>query len=360
LHRKCLGGLGLALSLAACTSGVGGYGGDPVKPIVEPPPLEQVHVEASVPQRSEVVRVVLKDPTALPAVQIDAYRQKPGVVDILWVIDDSGSMHDQRTELTDSFDKFFLNLSASQTDFQMATISTNRDHGAQLHWASGSGQIITPSMGVDAGLADFTDQLDYPINSRVKWVQGLAMMKKFLSTPSLNQGFLRPGAALAVIAVSDGDDDSLGPVGYYARFLREVKGQGNENLVTFSTISGDLPSGCQPAIDAQFYGSRADAAVRFTGLARATNGVVGSICDTNFQDTLIQIAEALNTLRKIFPLSLAPDLGTLTVTVNGTPIPRDANTGWTYVASVNAIEFLGSYVPPPNADIRLQYAITSP
>jgi len=349
------------LALGACSdSAGGGYGGDPVKPVVQPPPLEQVHIQPDSADRSEVVRVVLKNPQAVPAIQKDTYKQKPGIVDILWLIDNSGSMHDQRTELNGNFQSFIDTLSQSNTDFRIAVISTDRDDGAALHSGDG-GSLIIDNNTPPADLAgDFGNQLEFPVDSRVKWVDGLAMMKKFLATPSLSSGFLRSNAALAVIAVSDGDDESLGPVGYYARYLREVKGQGNENTVSFSTISGDLPNGCQPAIDAQFYGSRAVASVRFTTMARDTGGVVGSICNTTFQDTLIQIAEALNTLRKVFPLSLNADASTIIVTVNGQQIPRDQNTGWTYVASANAIEFLGSYVPPPKADIQISYAIGSP
>jgi len=95
-------------------------------------------------------------------------------------------------------------------------------------------------------------------------------------------------------------------------------------------------------------------------MARASGGVVGSICSLSFETTLIEIAEALNTLRTIFPLSLVPDPSTITVTVNGTRIGNNANSGWTYVEDLNAIEFLGAYVPPPNAAVNIQYAIASP
>lgn len=355
MSRPCAAGLCALLALAACSdSAGGGYGGDPVKPAVAPPGLERVQIEPASPDRSEVVKIVLKEPQAVPATQIDAYKQKPGVVDILWVIDNSGSMADERTQLSGNFQNFLNILLQSQTDFHIGVVATDQDLGAALH-ASTDGRVIidrnTPSAN-----AEFADMVTFPAG-RVRWVQGLAMMKKFLQTPSLQQGFLRPGAALAVIALSDGDDMSFGTVGYYARYLREVKGQGNEGIVSFSTISGDLPDGCQSQRDAQYWGSRADASVRFTDMARRTGGVVGSICDLSFENTLVQIAEALNTLRKIFPLSLKPDVATIQVRVNGQLISKDATSGWTYVPSVNAIEFLGTYVPPPKADIQIQYAI---
>ena len=91
-----------------------------------------------------------------------------------------------------------------------------------------------------------------------------------------------------------------------------------------------------------------------------TGGIIGSICDPSFEQTLLQIAAALNTLRRVFPLSLVPDASTLTVKVNGVEIPQDVVNGWKYRADTNSISFLGAYVPPPGAILTLQYAISSP
>jgi hypothetical protein len=53
-----------------------------------------------------------------------------------------------------------------------------------------------------------------------------------------------------------------------------------------------------------------------------------------------------------------PVPGTLTVTVDGVVIPQDPVNGWQYRADTNSIVFLGTYVPPPGAQIQLQYAFT--
>jgi hypothetical protein len=337
------------LALPACSDVGGGNGGDPVKPAVVPPDLGQVQLERDRVERSEVVRVALKEPLALPPTQIDQFKQSQGIVDILWVIDNSGSMADERVQLANNFSSFFSQLEASNVDFRIGVISTDGDAGGLLH-----GAVIDRSTP-DAN-ATFLNNVTFP-PGRVRWVQGLAMMKQALTGANAGTPFIRPNAALAVIALSDGDDQSFGPVGYYARFLRGVKGQGNENWVTFSTISGDLPTGCQAQRDAQFYGSRADPSIRFTDMAKRTGGVVGSICDASFENSLSRIAQALNTLRKLFPLSLKPDSSTIQVTVNGVSVPQDPSGGWTYVAALNAIEFLGAYVPPPGSEIHIKYAI---
>ncbi len=324
--------------------------GDPISTTVAPPKLGQVAIEPFSLERSEVVRIALKEPNALPPTQSDQYLQTNGVVDILWVIDDSGQMANNRTLLAGNFNSFFSQIGDNgQVDFNIAVVSANGLDQGVLH-----GPIIDKNTP-DAG-AVFLSEVTYP-QGRVAWVQALAMMKLALTTANTNVGFPRANAALGVIAISNADAQSFGGVPYFARFLRGVKGKGNENLASFSTISGDLPNGCQPAREAQYFGSYAQASVRLTAMANETGGVVGSICDNNFQNSLKRIAEALGTLRKVFPLSLKPDPGTIAVVVNGAPISANASSGWTYVAAVNAVEFLGSYVPPPGSTIDITYAI---
>ncbi len=363
-------GLGLSLSLSlfglACSDIPPGGGGDPVKPVLVPPNVGRVRIEPATISRSEVVRVALKEPEALPATQIDTFKQSDGILDIIWIIDNSGSMVDNRTLLASNFQDFFNQLVASQTDFRIGVIST--DGNPQPPDGTIPGQLHgTPSF-IDKNTPNAAQAFAQNVvfaPGRVRWTQDFAMMEEFLTNPGLNSGFLRPNAALAVITLSNGDDESFGTVGHYARFLRGIKGPGNENWVSFSTISGDVPNGCQPGRDANFWGTFADPATRLNDMTLRLGGVVGSICDNSFEDTLSRISEALNTLRKAFPLSLKPDPGTITVLVTaagqsgGVVIPNDPTLGWTYSATLNAIQFLGSYVPPPGSLIQIQYAITT-
>jgi hypothetical protein len=75
------------------------------------------------------------------------------------------------------------------------------------------------------------------------------------------------------------------PNGYYI-----VKGKGNENLVTFSVIGGTTPNGCYPPGEQVYWGGLADPAFRYSQVATRTGGVVGSIYDPSFENTLVRIA----------------------------------------------------------------------
>ena len=352
--RRSWRALALAAAFVAGCDSTHASSGDPIQSTVVPPAVEQVHLEPDTIDWVETVRIGLKNPLPLPATQADTYVQSKGKVDILFVMSNAGSMALERVALAGNFQDFFNILVSEQADFRVGVISTDQDNGAILVGTDGGTPIIDNTTANASQI--FLQNVTMP-PGRVSWVQALNMMQLALS--GVNPGFLRDDAALAIIAVSNSDDESFGGVPYFARYLKGVKQQGYENWTTFSTIAGDLPSGCEPANQSQFYGSEASPAPRLIQMAHTTGGVVGSICDPSFETTLASIAGALNTLRRTFPLSILPDIGTITVTVNGEVIPEDPSQGWTYVPSNNSIEFLGSYVPPPGADIEIEYAIGS-
>ncbi len=331
-----------------------------VEPVVAPPDLERVKIEPPTIARTTTSQVVLRDPSSLAATQVDLYKQADGVVDILWIVDTTGSMDNERRSLADNFDHFIATLTTLKTRYHIGVTSTDMSLTGERGALRGTVKVIdnaTPDPK-----AVFLANTTFP-PSRKRWSQSLRAMVAALTDPALNapgmpnSGFLRPGAALAVIVVSDGDDESIGEVPYYSRLLRSVKGPGYENLISFSAIAGTVPDGCWPPGEETFFGSKAAPAVRLTDMVRRTGGVFASICDKTFESSLIRIAQALNTLKRIFPLSLKADPGTLSVMVNGVPIPKDPVNGWTWRPEINSIAFEGDFVPPPGAEVRLFYAI---
>ncbi|MDY7230879.1 vWA domain-containing protein [Hyalangium rubrum] len=352
-------GLLMALVVAlGCDSVSGESGRGEAVPVVAPPRVSPVELLPPTVDRSVTQRVEVRDPPAIPAVQVDVQRQSDGIVDILWVVDDSGSMANQRQTLTDNFARFLEELLALQVRFQIGVISTNFNDRGVLR---GTTKIITNATPNPRGV--FIQNTTFPTGSRARLELGLRMMELALSEPNRggpNAGFLRPNAALAVIVVTDEDDNSYGEPTYYTRFLRSLKGPGNENLSSLSIIGGTTPDGCFPPGEENYFGGRADPAFRYSAVATRTGGIIGSICDISFENTLVKIAAALNTLRRVFPLSLKPDPATLTVRVNGTLVPRDVVNGWQYREETQSVTFLGNYVPPPGAVLRFEYAIALP
>jgi len=365
LVRGDLFSIALCSALAlACNDPAGPVAGRKVEPRVAPPPIGRAQIAPPLIDRSDTSRVVLRDPTSLASTQVDLYRQADGVVDILWIVDTTGSMENQRRSLAGNFDRFIQTLVRLNTRFQIGVTTGDMSSTGERGALRGRVKIIDNDTPDPREV--FRENTTFP-GSRKRWLQALRAMERSLTDRSLadapgkpNYGFLRPGAALAVIAVTDGDDESFGGTAWYARLLRGVKGKGYENLVSFSTIAGTLPEGCWPPGEESYFGSKAAPAVRLSDLARRTGGVVASICDETFEGSLVRIAEALSTLKRIFPLSLPPVADTLSVTVNGVPIREHPVQGWQYRPEVNSVTFPGDYVPPPGAELRLFYAIDSP
>lgn len=349
------------LLLLACDQVGRENGRSSAVPLVAPPMLSPVELAPPSVQRSPTGRVTLIDPPLADALQADVIKQSDGIVDILWVVDDSGSMTDERRQLVNNFSRFLSELLSLKVDFQMGVTSIVYSDGGKLR---GTTKIInrqTPSPQTI-----FEQNTTFPAN-RSRWEQGLRMTQFALTSPNIdpggpNAGFIRPKAALAIIVVTNEDDHSFGTTDYYARVFSGLKGKGNENLVTFSVIGGSIPNGCTPPSETSLYGSLAEPAFRYVEVAAKMGGVIGSICDTSFEQTLVRIAQALNTLKRVFPLTLKPIAGSVRVTVSlgmsTVTVPDDLVNGFQYRADTNSVVFLGTYVPPPGSTVTIQYAFT--
>jgi len=350
------------LALLACDHSAGPIIGGEVQPTVAPPRLAPVPIAPPLVDQSTVSRVVLRDPTSLAATQVDEYKQADGVVDILWIVDTTGSMANERSSLADNFDHFIDTLVRLRTRFQIGVTSTDMssegERGALRAELPYHVKIINNDTPNPREV--FRANTTFP-SSRKRWAQPLGAMVAALD-PSLNRnpGFIRSGAALAVIVVSDGEDATFGGTAYFARWLRGVKGPGYETLISFSAIAGTIPDGCYPPGEESFFGSKADPAFRLADMTRRTGGVFASICDPSFEDSLVRIAQALNTLKRIFPLTLKPDPATIYVTVDSSYVRQHPVNGWEYRKETNSIAFAGDYVPPPGSFIQIFYAILPP
>jgi hypothetical protein len=330
-------------------------------PLVAPPRLSPVSIKPPRVERSTTGRVKVVDPPRADSIQVDLVKQSDGVVDILWVIDDSGSMTNERRLLVSNFDRFVQELLSLKVTFQMGVTSIIASDEGRLR---GAPKIINNTTPEPRKV--FESNTSFP-SSRSRWEQGLKMAQQALTSPNIdpgqpNAGFLRAKAALAIIVVTNEDDSSFGTTDYYSRVFRSLKGKGNENLVSFSVIGGTAPNGCTPPGEAGLYGSLAEPSFRYAEVATKTGGVIGSICDASFEQTLVRMAQALNTLKRIFPLTLKPTVGTVRVTVidglSITIVANDIVNGYQYQADTNSVVFLGGYIPPPGATVKIEYAFS--
>ncbi|HVO31005.1 MAG TPA: hypothetical protein VMV18_09725, partial [bacterium] len=341
---------------------------------------------------------------SLPASASEIHYQGGGAppVDVLWVVDDSGSMADEQQKLATNFESFIHYFVDLHLDFHMGitttdTLQTATTEGNTTYQPGPQGAFVgNPALLTSATqnlTGDFQANVNVGINGwRVE--RGLEAARMALSPAMLNganAGFLRPNAVLAIILVSDEDDQSVadnsiqppsgsaaGDADNYAwrqahledvqdfiNFFLSVKNN-NPAMVNVSAITGvdpttllpppgdDTVTGCDTSNQAN--GDTADSGARYYEVAKALHGVVGSICAPSFGPVLDQIGGAVTGFATAYPLGYTPVEGTITVKVDGQVVPEGPN-GWTYNATTNQIEFAPSAVPPQCAVIEIDYTV---
>lgn len=233
--------------------------------------------------------------------QCDVYRQLPvRQVDILWVVDSSGSMAPKQARLAANFQGFINQLVSANPpiDFHIAVVSTDTDDAAargKLHaWTIGGltedfiacaptmqgGVNCNTGADVMTAVTAFAQMSQVGISGSAQerglYAAYLALTNPLNnSTPAVTR-FVRPEAALYVVVVSDEDDASCNPltrqstctadpgcrcapdnalVGtgawgsteYFARFFETFKGYGNGDSVALAAIVATQDDGGVPS-----------------------------------------------------------------------------------------------------------------
>jgi len=305
--------------------------------------------------------------------QTDHFAQQgQAKVDVLFVIDNSGSMMEEQAGLAQNFAAFLSGTQQQPVDYHVAVTTTGIE-------PSPSGWTRCPG-GVDGGEAGRlfpadgtrpriitrgTPSADQVFANNVTvgvchWdEQGLQAAYRALSSPLVNNaddpdtalpddgnlGFLRPDARLAVVFVSDEDDGSSGSVDSYETFLRALKGN-DPTLLVVSAIVG--PADLSTCPTASSSGSR------YIALAQRTGGVVESICTNDWAGALGNISGGVFSPRRRFPLSQVPaDPSQIAVEVDGTPVTG----GWTYDAATRSVVFAAGAAPGFDSTIDVTYPL---
>lgn len=335
----------------------------------------------------------------------DIFNQSTGLfnskVDILWVIDNSGSMQTSQTNVVNNMNSFIQDFVTKQLDYQMAVTATdaykvqfNGKHDCStfrdgirttsncttVAGKSYSGiRIITPStldlqnvFMINVSLTDDVNNLFGSGDERAFQ----SMMRTF-EEPN-NIGFLRPDAFLSVIIVSDEDDfshdtttftenysdPSLYTISSVTSYLDALTGSDASNRRYNVHAMAVYDSACRTTLG----GGAVKVNQRYSLLVDDVNtafsvdeqkGKKTSLCG-DFANDLKLIADSIQTLSSEFKLKRVPKPETIAVTVNGISIPnKDTNPmndgGWFYDATKNSIFFTIKYVPSANASILVTY-----
>ena len=275
----------------------------------------------------------------------DVYSQDSGTftVDYLWVVDNSGSMSEEQSNVVAGISGFTSVLSGFGADWQVGVITTDLSD-------DDAGALVAPLLAsTDADFeARFAEAVAVGIDGDVT-EEGLDAMALATSDGLLqgaNAGLIRDDAALEVIFVSDEDDQSPETTLHYVQLLEDLKGIGNARV---SAVVGDLPEGCASPYAA------ADPATRYHEVSVSLSGFQDSICRKDLTDTMRSLALNGLGLTDTFPLTAVPDLESMEVRVDEVLVhQRDLN-GWRYDAGENAVILDGYAIPGPGSEVSIRY-----
>jgi hypothetical protein len=300
------------------------------------------------------------------------FQESEARVDVLFVVDNSGSMMEEQQSLGQNFAAFLSAANQASVDYRIGVTTTGLD-SSPGGWSECPGgaqggengrlfpvdnsrpRVITPSTPNAASI--------FAANTRVgvcHWnEQGLDAAHRALSDPLMynqddprtaqgndgNGGFLREDAKLAIIFLSDEEDFSSQPVSFYETYFLALKGNDKSKL-SINAITGPMDLSTCP--------TSSSSGSRYMRLAEATGGVVESICTPNWAASLEKLSNSAFGPNRRFTLSEEPaDSTRIVVTVDGVQV----TTGWQYEAGSNSILFERTAAPPPGSLIEVTYPL---
>lgn len=309
--------------------------------------------------------------------QNQVYVQKK--IDILWVIDNSGSMLTSQTNLANNFRSFISRFQNNKSDFRMAVTTTDSYWGRYTsnnnlsRLKDGVGSNHSGVFIIDANTAN----LDQTFITNV--MQGTAgngderafsSFEETLKNP-LNVDFHRPEAFLSIIIVSDEDDFSHNDFASGSRSYYFTENYNDTKMYSIPYFIDSLNTITQSTVDKKNYsinaisifdqtclstlanGSR-KIARRYQELVTATNGITASLC-SDFGTSLDSISQSIIELSSVFTLDRKPIEATLQVLLDSTVILKSETNGWTYDALTNSITLHGNAIPQSGESIIINF-----
>ncbi len=233
-------------------------------------------------------------------------------IDILFVVDTSNSMHDERANLADKIDGFIEQI--KDLDWQLAATTTDIDDAREQGADHTQGRltdfsdndtgvhILDSSMDVDEAQDDFGYSIQRFPYQRSLDEKGIGAVyqaiERYNNNESPHTDFFREGAHLAVVVLSD--EEAQGGSAYTPqKFLDFVKTSFTNKTVGWHSIIHTEGDDC----DRDRWASNG---TRYEELSRVTNGVVGRVCDDNYTSQLTDMGKAVKNLQKEVALGCTP------------------------------------------------------
>jgi hypothetical protein len=290
-------------------------------------------------------------------------------VDILFVVDNSGSMDFERANLAQRIDGMIQAI--DDLDWQISIISTDsstddyKSNGRLIELIGMPGQYVLDST-MDTALAQtvFGNTIQgFPSGSPTEEAiySSRLMIERYLAGEPAQNQFIRQGADLSIVVLSDEDESSDGngaritPQGFIDFVNNSFNNQ--KNMVFHSIITRPGDSVCLSG-EGFNYGNVYDQLSRLTGYGELGGAIIGSVCEQDYTTQLADIGQSVRDLQNSIELDCMP----FDADKDGTPevmisYRADANQAYAPYTATNLIQgqrvVFDALLPP--GDYKVDY-----
>lgn len=307
----------------------------------------------------------------LPLVKTERVKDSGGTkvsftraVDILFVIDDSGSMSEHQADLAANAALFTQGIIANQIlDYHIGVVTSNMDSPL---WNPKPGETWKGELwGTTKWVERTTPSAASVLNSNLQPGTSGSGNEMFftpveaaLTNPLMsgaNLGFYRSDAYLAVIFVTDAEDQSSMSAKDFYKFLLNLKGGDPNKIIAYGV---NIPS-----TDKTCNRSGESLPVKLEEFYKLANAKTLGLCDKDFGMKLAELgADLVRRVGTVLYLTRPAQPSTITVTFGSQTIPNDPRTGWIYDPVRNALVFgdeMDLKPEPPGTQVEVDFNAAS-
>ena len=319
----------------------------------------------------------LADTSNSATVECDPFRlSSTPKADIVWIVDESGSMNDNRQDVANNAKDFFARAVKSGLDFRIAVTNVCSPKGSYSHIVGKFCSVASSSSSHDGGPDRFLSSTEQSIfeacvknppgyegGSEYGLVNARDAVTKHLPRAANNPSKIRPDALLVLIVATDELPNSLyyGGVGGISSTTCTLDPAKKTAVQNFVKKDVDLYLGKDPGFGAQGLAimhviggvcnntCRAYVAHGYNEVVDATKGTKSDVCQKNLGQSMQIIINSITGASSPAKLQYVPISASVAVAVDKTKLARSRISGFDYVSSSNTLVFIG--VPFPKGSM---------
>lgn len=312
--------------------------------------IDNIYIPNDVVSDSAIIRIESNDPlnsyknvdiygeSFISAYYEESFQQQyTSQADIVFVIDNSGSMNNFQNLVSDNFNDFLSVFFHQGIDYRIGIITTDDsdfyfnyiDQNTQNpnnYFSNWIGAIGTGGSATEKGLEMLYDSYTYG---------------------DLSSNFIRNNANFVVIFISDEGDHSQNNYSFYYNSLISLKP--DQNLIQVHSVIGGPPHGCSATVNG--VSLNADFGSGYYELTNLFGGNIYNICSSHWGAQMQNLALSSLPMSQ-FQLSQEAAEGSITVYVDGIEA-----LGWTFDPVSNSVIFGNGFIPPLGSAVDIHYGL---